>query len=77
MKIYLTTHFDARAVFCCRLWSEEPVRAKGPYGGVWKDGKLGPLLTRRPATIEYCAALGFPPPGEMRIVEIGEYKEEE
>ncbi len=75
-------------MYQCLIWTERPVRrqtlsylAGGNDGCVWAASSK-PHCNQSPATlplvhIEDLAALGFPPPGKMRVVELGEYREEE
>ncbi len=76
MNLYLTTHVGSDAIYRCILWSGEPVQTRGPYGIAWKRGDTSAkaLLVMRPTPAAYCKALGFPPPGQIRTIEIPPYE---
>lgn len=59
----------------CYIWSEEP--SPQPNGSWWRSDYIATRLSIGRFPEADLAALGFPPPGKMRTIEIGEYKEGE
>ncbi len=84
LRLYLTT--DAcgyRDTYRCCIWEDEPElkSISTCIAGRWMGGASRRIVV---GYILYCpltggalAALGFPPPGKMRVIEIGEYEEGE
>lgn len=56
----------------CRLWVGMPVLGAD---GIWQSETASSLFVRELMESKL-AALGFPPPGEIRVVEIGPYEED-
>ena len=79
MKLYLTTD-EKRSIrsgnYFCGVWCGE--RPSKDSDGNWAYGNPDDTcLCRWYLPESRLAALGFPPPGEIRVVKIGEYKEGE
>lgn len=74
MKLYLTTnrHCDEVNFFLCHIWRYEPELCSDGYWGMGGDDDS---LHAGRYRCEDLAALGFPPPGKMRVIETGEYEE--
>ena len=70
MKLYLTTSKQCRSgLYMCSVFDERPIM--WPEGFWVVAGKSGNIAG------ENLAPLGFPPPGEMRVVETGPCEEGE
>ncbi len=84
LKLYLTT--DAcgyRDVYTCCVWDEEPElrSTEDCIAGRWIGTMpivVGHILYDIIAfPHDALGFLGFPPPGQMRVIEVGEYEEGE
>ncbi len=74
LKLYLTTDENMRAggIYRCEVWASKPRKDKN---GMWHCYWGMPASPLHRVRIEKRAAFGFPPPGEMRVIEVGEYEE--
>jgi len=79
MKLYLTTSVastdPAIITDCvCHLWRVKPRYYKRKQRWFHSSGQRIFMGYYKQTDL---SALGFPPPGRMRVLEIGEYKEDE
>ena len=80
MTIYMTT--DKRASedgwYACYIWESEPELDEEVTGGEWWQATSGSEhIFAGYFRKDRLAALGFPPPGEIRVVDIGPCEEGE
>jgi len=92
LEIYLTTSekppdYREPDVYNCLIWAVKPVKQRQPSflydssspGSVWTTptSRKQSAATMRRVNKSDLAALGFPKPGEMRVVDIGPCEEGE
>ena len=68
LKIYLTT--DAKPLdgsYACWIWRRKPAL----HNGRWEQDGGGRLFVDYYKSLSNIAALGFPKPGDIRVVDIG------